>query len=387
MSETTFQTAIAEILVRHGTGVTDDPVRLRNLLRDYCTSESCRREINVTVQFARSGLLRSILGMDKRTPAEVHLNRLVAILHDDYGIDQALARNVVETWMGLFVDRQAASGSNYVLPAPKSRVEDCPVCDETFVPLASSSSTRYQADAESKLRPGVTKAVGLGGGVQMVLVWCPAGSFVMGSPETESSRGNDENPHHVTLTRGFWLCKHPVTQQQWSVIMGANPSTFKGQKFPIETVSWDDCQSFIKKMNAKPMCRNSEFGVFRLPAEAEWEYACRAGTTGQYAGKLDALGWYTNNSGRSTHTVGSKKANALGLFDMHGNVWEWCQDWYGAYPGTVIDPKGPTSGTYRVRRGGGWYNFADGCRSANRSSSSQQTRDNSFGLRLVLSSN
>lgn len=202
----------------------------------------------------------------------------------------------------------------------------------------------------------------------------------------------------MTLTKGFWLGKYPVTQNQWQSVMGRNPSYFKqsmlskifpGAKTreieyelrPVELVSWNDCQEFIRKVNASLSCGAC------LPTEAEWEYACRAGTSGLYAGAgLDSMGWYSDNSGMKTHSVGRKSPNAWGFYDMHGNVWEWCDDWYGGYPsGSVTDPVGPASGIHRVLRGGCWSNLARFCRSANRFWDRPGYRRRFNGFRLCCS--
>jgi formylglycine-generating enzyme required for sulfatase activity len=178
--------------------------------------------------------------------------------------------------------------------------------------------------------------------------------------------------------------KYEVTQAQWERVMGSNPSRFTsaGASAPVEQVSWDDCQEFVRKVNTLV-----PGGAFRLPTEAEWEYACRAGTTGPYAGNLDDLGWYGGNSENTTHAVGRKKANAWNLYDMHGNVWEWCSDWFGEqYPSWgVTDPAGPGSGSGRVCRGGGWINDARFCRSAGRSRNVPGIRYYYLGLRLARS--
>jgi formylglycine-generating enzyme required for sulfatase activity len=240
---------------------------------------------------------------------------------------------------------------------------------------------------------GQSRTVDLGGGVSLELVWIPADTFTMGSPSGEANRGNDETQHRVKLTKGFWMGKYEVTQEQWQAVMGSNPSHFKGSKNPVEQVSWDDCQSYIQQLNRKVQ------GVgFRLPTEAEWEYACRAGTTTafHYGNDLDASlanfdGNYPYGNGRKgeyrrkTVPVGSFKPNAFGLYDMHGNVWEWCQDWYGAYPsGAVTDPAGPGAGSSRVLRGGSWNNNARNCRSANRNNNDPGNRNNNIGFRVVL---
>jgi formylglycine-generating enzyme required for sulfatase activity len=221
----------------------------------------------------------------------------------------------------------------------------------------------------------------------MTFVYISPGTFMMGSPKNESGRFDDETLHEVTLTQGFYLQSTPVTQGQWKVVMGNNPSRFKdcGDDCPIENVSWNDAQEFIKRLNGK------EGKTYRLPTEAEWEYACRAGSTSRYCfgddeGKLSEYAWYTDNSGGRTHPVGTKKPNDWGLYDMHGNVWEWCEDWYGDYPsGKVTDPAGPSTGSERVLRGGGWGSDARTCRSATRSGGAPVNRFGIIGFRLSFS--
>lgn len=216
--------------------------------------------------------------------------------------------------------------------------------------------------------------------IGMEFVKIPAGSFQMGSPTSEPNRGEDEGPQRkVTISKDFYMGKTEVTQEQYEKVMGSNPSSFTGcPKCPVEMVSWDDAQEFIKKLNAK------NDGVYRLPTEAEWEYAARAGTTGAYAGSLDAMAWYNSNSGDKTHEVATKQPNAWGLFDMHGNVEEWTSDWFGDYAsGTAIDPTGPTSGGYREFRGGSYWHQADSLRSADRNGVHAGIRYSSLGFRLV----
>ncbi|MDO4551056.1 MAG: bifunctional serine/threonine-protein kinase/formylglycine-generating enzyme family protein [Planctomycetia bacterium] len=227
-------------------------------------------------------------------------------------------------------------------------------------------------------------------GVQFAFRWCPAGSFMMGSPEDELGRYKDEKQHHVTLTKGFWMLETQVTQEMWQSVMGNNPSDFEGDDLPVENVSWHDCQKFCQKL------RNLGLNI-QLPTEAQWEYACRAGTTTslnngknitstyEICENLDEVGWYAKNSDWTTRAVGQKKPNAWGLYDMHGNVWEWCADWYGDYPsGSVTDPTGPRSGSGRVYRGGGWYYYARFCRSAYRGSGTPTDRGDDLGFRPVF---
>ncbi len=210
----------------------------------------------------------------------------------------------------------------------------------------------------------------------------PAGSFVLGSPATEAGRSDDEAQHNVTLSKGFWMGKHEVTQAQWTKVMGTNPSHFAGEDLPVENVSWDDVQEFLSKLAAL------EGVTFRLPTEAEWEYACRAGNTTAYsfgdsAALLDQYAWHAGNSGRTTHPAGSTEPNLWGLYDMHGNVWEWCQDFLGVYPvGLTTDPKGPGAGIKHVGRGGSFAVESSNCRSADRSASDPSTKGADLGFRI-----
>ena len=219
----------------------------------------------------------------------------------------------------------------------------------------------------------------------MEMIYVAPGSFMMGSPNSENGRQDDEAQHRVTLTKGFWLGKYEVTQKQWKSVMGNNPSRFKGDDLPVEQVSWGDCQEFILKVNAQLNC-----GA-RLPTEAEWEYACRAGTTGSYVGSsLGGVGWYWNNSNsggeRKTHPVGQKRPNPWGFYDMQGNVQEWCNDWFGAYPsGSVTDPEGAPSGAARVHRGGSVFVSFRECRPAERVSFRPDRGYCHLGFRLCCS--
>ncbi len=197
--------------------------------------------------------------------------------------------------------------------------------------------------SQAKRAAGEKETLKLPGGGGMEMVWCPPGRFLIG--ESGGGRMNDTMQHWVELTKGFWMAKVPVTQAQWRSVMGNNPSSHKGDNLPVECVSWNDVQEF---------CWTTGNGL-QLPTEAQWEYACRAGTTGPYGGtgRLDEMGWYDGNSGLKLHPVGTKQPNAWGLYDMHGNVYEWCADWYGAYEDRVMtDPKGASAGAYRVMRGG-----------------------------------
>ncbi len=235
-----------------------------------------------------------------------------------------------------------------------------------------------------------TLTLDLGAGVKMEMVIIPAGEFVMGSPNNERGRLEVEGPQHrVRITESFYLGMYEVTQAQWQAVMGSNPSQFKsGGDFPVEMVSWNDCQAFCRKLSLR-----AEHKV-RLPTEAEWEYACRAGTTTVYSfgvddGALADYAWFAHNSGKQTHAVGQKRPNAWGLYDMHGNMWEWCNDWYSAdyySRSPVANPRGPTSGNARVQRGGSWTDVAHYVRSAIRIYGPPDVLRAHNGFRLALDS-
>jgi len=273
--------------------------------------------------------------------------------------------------------------------------------------------------------------------VRQRMRWIPPGRFFMGSQEgRDYGRGNEGPQHEVIITHGYWMFDTPCTQGLWTALMGDNPSYFPDPERPVEQVRWEDAVGFAKKLNerlardypsnAKGLIDGWERLQFRLPTEAEWEYACRAGTTGDtYVGDLDlksrdqtkaeildSIAWYGGNSGLrydleksmemtwledlqseekngGTRKVAQKSPNAWGLYDMFGNVWEWCQDWYGEYPAEPVDcvedPIGPTEGTRRVLRGGSWVNPAQNLRSACRLRSAPGFRDSALGFRLLSS--
>lgn len=231
-------------------------------------------------------------------------------------------------------------------------------------------------------KSGTTKTISLPGGETLEMIWCEPGSFMMGSPVAEEGRFDDEPLHPVTLTKGFWLGKYEVTQRQWQSVMGDNPSKFKNPDHPVEGVSWEDCNAFISRLNVVLG------GVARFPTEAEWEYACRAGSSGAVSGngQLMEMAWYDANSGNETHDVGKNLSNAWGFYDMHGNVLEWCYDWFGKLDTlSHIDPKGPPTGSFRVLRGGCWFFYARDCRSAYRLKRDPVLRNAIYGFRLACS--
>jgi formylglycine-generating enzyme required for sulfatase activity len=276
-----------------------------------------------------------------------------------------------------------------------------------FFSIIIFTGITFSADPKKEELPGtITNALGM----EFVLI--SPGTFIMGSPSKEPGRYGDEGRHQVTLTRAYYLQTTEVTQGQWNAVMGSNPSYFKncGDDCPVEQVSWNDVQEFIRRLNGQQGA-----DIYRLPTEAEWEYAANAGSlealangalgqTGcEWDRNLSAMGWYCGNahvsyngcydlSGRGgpkcagPKPVAQKKPNAWGLYDMHGNVWEWCADWYGDYPtSAVTDPTGPSSGDTRVLRGGSWINYARFCRSASRFDSVPSLRYANSGFRLALS--
>ena len=222
-------------------------------------------------------------------------------------------------------------------------------------------------------------------GVSFEMVYVEGGTFDMGATtEQGSDAENDEKPVHRVTLSDYYIGKCEVTQELWEAVMGSNPSNFKGAQNPVESVSWNDCQEFVSRLNSLTGM------TFRLPTEAEWEYAARGGNKSSHykysgSGNIDDVAWYYYNSGSSTHAVGTKTANELGIYDMSGNVWEWCSDWYGGYSaGAQTNPQGLSSGSSRVLRGGSWFNRARICRVSFRSRNAPDDSYDSSGLRLVL---
>lgn len=227
-----------------------------------------------------------------------------------------------------------------------------------------------------------TLTVHLDNGTPLPFCWIPSGSFLMGSPDTEEGHEESESPlHRVVMPNGFRMTCTPITRDQWMALMGPSaPPEAKGT-YPMTDVSWQDAQQFVAKLSAVFATES-----VRLPTEAEWEYACRAGSEGRYANgdkesDLDRMAWYAGNSGGAPHPVGQKEPNAWGLHDMHGNVFEWCQDWDGPYP---TDNSGPLKGEKRILRGGCYKCPPPYCRSANRYSAPPDRRGSNFGFRIVL---
>ena len=283
-------------------------------------------------------------------------------------------------------------------PPEKQQVEDLAHERDVTVPTAIAEHRVYYqsepVETEEKLvisgeTPSRTDPLA---SFDSSFVFLAPGTFLMGSPEYENGRSSDEIMHEVTLTKGFYMQKTPLTQGQWKAVMDNNPASFSdgGDDCPIESISWNECQEFIRRLTA------GKDGIYRLPTEAEWEYACRAGSLTPFCNGeilelycaddplLSEAGWYCGNSGRKSRPVAQKSSNTWGLYDMHGNVSEWCQDWYGEYGSdSQTDPNGPKSGSGKVIRGGSWFSNTKNCRSASRFHWPPNSRSEFIGFRLV----
>ena len=307
------------------------------------------------------------------------MDRIVA-LQEEHGMEPALEDHFrcAQAW-------QLAGEPQRALVAVTTYLQllgrDAPRYREALRLLNEVEGGTSRPAADSSARSADSDPLGAApmGPSGMEFVWIPAGKFRMGS--TSSEAFDDEQPvTQVRISRGFWLGKYEVTQTEWEAVMGSNPSSFNGcGHCPVEEVSWNDVQDFTSRLNAQ---EGRE--VYRLPTEAEWEYAARAGTKGDRYGDLDAIAWYGDTSGRRTHPVGGKAPNAWGLHDVLGNVVEWVGDRYGDYiGGSVTDPQGPGSGPGRVIRGGCWVGAAKHSRTSNRNVSPPDVRYDFLGFRLA----
>ncbi|MGH9831408.1 MAG: caspase, EACC1-associated type [Blastocatellia bacterium] len=369
-----------------------------------------------------------VLESARRLPRKVRIRAQQVIdecqaqpgLHTDYiRLLETLFDNRME--LGDFIDEwdQIEASERLQTPAQPPPVVVTPPQQEKNVPPLSPGSSKFkkraalspqqekktppsspvivtppQQEKKAPLRKPVESFTDDLNGVPLEMIYIPGGSFKMGAPE---GVGNDnERPQHDVTILGFYIGKYQITQAQWEAVMGKNPSYFKGYlknffkgyfkgdpALPVENVPWNDAKQFCEKL------AQMTGKAYRLPSEAEWEYACRAGTTGDYAGDLDAMAWYGDNSGSKTHPVGQKQPNAFGLYDMHGNVWEWCEDvWHDSYKGALTDGSAWLSGgdsIRRVLRGGSHRNNARFCRSAYRNHIDARNFSNNVGFRVVVS--
>ena len=252
-------------------------------------------------------------------------------------------------------------------------------------PFNAQTADDLQHETAVFLNIPVIRTIDLIDGIQIELILIPAGEFDMGSPPSEKARNVDEEPiRRIKISRPFYIGRYEITQAEWKAVMGQILSNFQGSDLPVDGIPWSSAAEFCQRLSER------EHETFRLPTEAEWEYACRAGTVTTYSfggdpSSLTQFAWYSGNSRHKTHPVGRKKPNAFGLYDMHGNVWEWCSDWYNEYPvDPIIDPTGPSDGSSRILRGGSWFCTLDLCRSANRGWNTPTIRDDDVGFRIVM---
>ena len=321
---------LKQLLAQHGPVLCDHPSRCRSLLLDTLQG-ACEAEIIALFLTLQYGMVQELR---TRVP-----------------LDETATRWAIEAW---------AAALGIPLPVPS--------------PLAPSSSPPLPTPS-----PTGRNSIGM----EFVLIH--AGEFLMGSNDKFYSERPDHPVHRVRISKPFYLGQYEVTQGQWQMIMEDNPSLFQGDSnLPVEHVSWEDVQELLRKMNA-----HEGSARYRLPTEAEWEYAARAGTTTAYSfghdsHQLSEYAWYRENSENKSHPVGQKKPNPWGLYDMHGNVWEWVQDWYGlSTAGTAADPVGPPWGLSRVFRGGSWFSDAWYCQSAYYNGVRPSTRNGYLGFRLL----
>ena len=273
----------------------------------------------------------------------------------------------------------------YVLVLNQMGMSSNPADVSTTVSTVSVSPVQVPAVPSNTISDDVI-TIPVKDGICIEMVKVEGGTFMMGATSEMKNPNSNEKPvHQVTLTNDYYMGKYEVTQALWQAVMGSNPSEYKGDNLPVETVSWNDCQKFISKLNSLTG------RMFRLPTEAEWEYAARGGKESrgyQYSGSsnISDVAWYDENSGSKTHPVGTKQANELGIYDMTGNVWEWCSDWYSSYSSSSqTNPTGSDSGSARVSRGGGWNCNASYCRLSVRFYYTPDFRLDILGLRLALS--
>ena len=275
--------------------------------------------------------------------------------------------------------------------APVQTTAAEPIVENAVEPAAPVNVIVPDATTVSKIVTPEQMSVGdiITNSIGMVLVPIPAGEFLMGSPATEPARRDNEDQHRVKISRPFYLGICEVTVAQFDKVMGMRPSHWKADNNPIEQVSWEQVTSFCRELSASA-AEQQAGRVYRLPTEAEWEYACRAGSQtpfsfGSNPEEFGVYGWFLKNSDSRSHSVGQKKPNSFGLYDMHGNVWEWCQDWYGEFEtGFSVDPTGPVSSFSRVRRGGSWEHPPRQGRSSHRSYLPPDYRYCKLGFRVAL---
>ena len=366
----------------------------------------------------------------------IYIEKAVNILIDDCGIDKDKAINIVgwlsntvfsnewESFLNNFyskIKQKTDTDNNYIKLLQKENEKlknlisqkDIEIISlkkqleaKTIVVQPNQTQIIPTKDSNSPLNDiqtiNIAGKISILEDINLEMVSCPSGSFMMGSPESgifagELGRYKDELIHKVNISKPFKIGKFPITQSQYKAIMGNNPSHFIGNNNPVENVNWYHAKEFCKQLNSLYKNKLPNGYIYDLPTEAQWEFACRAGTptalnsgenltsSESYCSNLDKVGWYIENSNNTTHSVGQKKPNAWGIYDMHGNVWEWCEDMYVDYPSyPVTDPVGQANISYRIRRGGSWTSNAKYCRSAFRNYNNPNICDNNVGFRVAL---
>ena len=289
------------------------------------------------------------------------------------------------------VNKQVSAGSHRIVwdvLSEREKLAGANICFKvvTFVTLGKTKARTAVEEPKPHIKTSRNQNFTVNG-VSFEMVRVEGGTFRMGATsEQEDDAWDIEKPVHSVTLSSYYIGKTEVTQALWQAVMGSNSSRFEGADLPVENVSWDDCQEFIQKLNRLTGCN------FRLPTEAEWEFACRGGNNSRgykYSGSnvIDDVAWYLGNSGLKAYPVATKAPNELGIYDMSGNVWEWCSDWYAHYTAnffTQTNPTGPQSGSHRVLRGGSWISIAGYCRSSLRLDSDPANRYAGLGLRLAL---
>jgi formylglycine-generating enzyme required for sulfatase activity len=384
---------VKQIAADYGEAVLADPQRLKAFFGDLAKDESkpLRIAFGRCIEAGAYSALKTAPDRNERAERKAAIAQRV---RDEQGLDPLLCAEALDILeAALFADKKEPARCVSCGEELQPNWRACPFCGMAVNPAVAVAPSVAPAAPQPSLRNAhTTNAVAPAG---MVLI--QGGTFMMGSPASEPERNDDEVQHSVTVS-SFYMGKHEVTQWEWREVMENNPSYFKGNDLPVEQVSWHDAVEYCNKRSQRegltPAYTISGTNVtwhrntngYRLPTEAEWEYACRAGTTTPYhtGSSVDSAGWYGENSGGKTHLVGQKQPNAYGLYDMHGNVMEWCWDWYGKYPFVVqTDPAGPETGSDRVLRGGSWHSIARFIRSAVRNFTFSGNRFDLVGFRLA----
>ncbi len=405
------------IVEYYGKQIYLDDKRLEALLKDYCAVY--KKEINLIMAAVRCGAAKQLLDHKTGTPIESTLAKLADRLTGEYGNSKELALstiNLLALSLKLITDYQEKkqcehedsseykdpnktenkSDNNHGYANTQTKNQNQTKADTPKIITIYKTNDGFKKKSEelrklnqksienlTNLKTGFVHSIEISRGVELYMVYIGPGSFLMGDI---NGRDDEKPPHKVNITKGYWLGQFQITQLQYEVITGKNPSHFKNRgDNPVENVSWNDCQNFISRLNSLKLTDK----IFRLPSEAEWEFACRAGSMASYYWGWDFDAnycWYCGNS-KSSCPVGLKKPNCWKLYDMCGNVWEWCGDWYGAYgKAALTDPEGPRTGSCRIVRGGGWDSLPENCRTALRYINfNPQYHNNSVGFRICLS--